>query len=229
MHPQINLDSGWNLFSQVTLDGLYNWARWSCPSANPFIVTCERKKPWTPQRLRTKSSAHLLCQETFLNLEDLIHPQDSKLTYIKAHPCSTLDALLCEFASYSSCEGKNPQRWTEAFPGQLCQSRKDYMRSQGSPETTGGLLCIFFWRQMFILVECLLSNETNLVSTTKPLKNSPAARCYLFSPHQCLLWGCRKSRGCLQSPSQSSGWSAVTHGQRFRSLSELVAPAITLH
>lgn len=105
-----------------------------------------------------------------MNLEDLIHPQDSKLTYIKAHPCSTLDALLCEFASYSSCEGKNPQRWTEAFPGQLCQSRKDYMRSQGSPETTGGLLCIFFWRQMFILVECLLSNETNLVSTTKPLK-----------------------------------------------------------
>lgn len=142
----------WNLFSQVTQDGLYNWAHWSCPSSNLFIVTCEWRKPGTPQRLRTKSLAHLLCQERFLNLEDLIQPENSKLTYIKDHPCSTLDALLCEVVSYGSCEGKNPQRWTEAFPGRLCQSRKDCMRRQGNPETTGDLLWICVWRQMFILV-----------------------------------------------------------------------------
>lgn len=223
MHPQINLDSGWNLFSQVSQDGLYNWAHWSCPSANLFIVTCKWRKPWTPQWIRTKSLAHLLCQERFLNLGDLIQPQSSKLTYIKAHPHSTLDALLYGVASYSSCEGKNPQKWTESFPGRQCQSRKYCTRSQGNPETTGGLLCICFWRQMLILLECLLCNETISASTTKPL-NSPA-ECSLFSPHL----GSKKSRGCLQSLSQSSGLGAVTRGQRFRSLSGLVAPAITLH
>lgn len=200
---------------------------WSCPSANLFIVTCKWRKPWTPQWLRTKSSAHLLRQERFLNLEDLIQPQNSKLTYIKVHLCSTLHAVLYEVASDSSSEWKNPQRWTEAFSGQLYQSRKDYMRQS--------------WSNWWFIVHLFLEADVHsggvfVVQWNKPSfnyetsKGFPSSKIF-FSPHQCLLspfLGSRKSRGCLQSLSQSSGLGAVTRGQRFRSLSELVAPATTL-
>lgn len=143
----------------------------------PLLLPASEENPELPW-LRTKFLAHLLCQERFLNLEDLIQPQNSKLTYIKAHPCSTLDALLYGVASYSSCEREKSTKVGRSFSRKAVSEQKDYMRSQGNPETAGKLLCISFWRQMFILVECLLCNETNPVSTTKPLKNSPAAQCF---------------------------------------------------
>lgn len=78
----------------------------------------------------------------------------------------------------------------------------------GNPEATGGLLCICFWRQMFILVECLLSNETNPVSTTKPLKDSPAARSFfpligVFSP---LFWAVGKAGGVCKASHRAQAW-----------------------
>lgn len=57
------------------------------------------------------------------------------------------------------------------------ESRKEYTRSQGDPKTAGDVVCVYFWRQMFSLVngQCLLSDEAKSVSAVKSLKNSPSS------------------------------------------------------
>ena len=118
-----------------------------------------------------------------MNLEDLI--QSQTLTYVKAHPCSTLESLIYKVVSYSFCEERNPERWTEAFPGRLRQRvARNIQGATVIPKQPVMCCCVYFWRRMFSLVsrQCLLSDEAKPVLAVKSLKNSPSSTILLIFP-----------------------------------------------
>lgn len=130
--------------------------------------------------------AHLLCQEKFLNLEDLIQSQTLKLMCVKAHPCPTLESLIYKVVSYSFCEEKNPEMWTEALWGRLCQRvGRNIQEAKGIPKqlvmwcvSIFGGRCSAWWTDS---VCCLM--KQNLFQLWNLWRIPPAAQYCLFFSH----------------------------------------------
>lgn len=193
--------------------------------------------------------AHLLSQERLLKLADLI--QSQTLTYVKAPFCSTTESL-CKIVSLSFHK-KEDSSWEmdrSSFRKFVLESRKELTRNKSDP--AGDPAC--FCRQKtssLVSRQCLLP-VSDVKSEEFPKQHNVVFFCFFFfsptSVSSCLLtftWFIRKRWGysknlwmhrahLLSAEGQGkeqtcSLWCERDGAERLRSLSELVAPAITVY